>query len=239
MNSNAVTDALQIDAWSVALQSALATLSAQVVGIIPKLVIALIIIIAGWAVAALIGQAVARVIKLAKIDNVLTTAGVDGILKKAGLNLNAGKFVGTLVKWFVIAVFLIAAFDVLGLSQVNDFLDKVIGFLPQLIVAVLILLVGIVLAESLQKVIIHSVKAAGAGTAHLLGGIARWGVLVFAFLIALDTVNITQDLSGILFTGFVGMFALAGGLAFGLGGRDAAKEYIEKMRGDFRNPQQK
>src|SRR5690606_24053738 len=123
-----------------------------VLGFIPELIIALIIFIVGWIIAALLGRAVEQVVRAVKLDNALRGAGMEATLSRAGFTLNSGRFIGELVKWFVIIVFLVAALDVLRLDQVTLFLREVVlGYLPQVIVAVLILLVAVVLAEAMRK----------------------------------------------------------------------------------------
>jgi len=206
----------------------------SVVAIIPKIVIAILIILIGWFIGWLIGRGVAQLISAIKIDKVLQSAGVEDVLTKAGFRLDSGMFIGGLVKWFVIVVALVAAFDVLGLETVNAFLMNVIlGYLPKVVAAVLILLVAAVVADYSQKVVTGASKAAGVKYAHLLGGVTRWSIWVFAILIALDQLGIVQEFAQTLFMGIVIMLALAGGLAFGLGGKDAATRFIEKLRGDI------
>src|SRR3989344_6930963 len=108
---------------------------------LPELLGAVVIVIVGWIVGALVGRLVAHIIKAIKLDSLLENAGFGNVVKRAGFNLNSGRFVGGLVEWFIIVAFLVAAFDVLGLTQVNVFLQSVVLlYLPQVIVAVLILL---------------------------------------------------------------------------------------------------
>src|SRR3989344_3192681 len=138
---------------------------------------------------------------------------------------------GGFAEWFVIVVFLVAAFDVLGLNQVTAFLQQVVLlYLPQVIVAALILLAAAVIAEAMQKVIVGSAKAVGVKFAHLAGTITRWAIWVFAILAALFQLGIAAAFIQTLFTGMVVALALALGLSFGLGGQEAAARYIEKIR---------
>jgi len=207
---------------------------AGIVGFVPSLVVAIIIFIAGWVIGAVIGRLVDQIVKALKVDNLLKSLGTDDVLAKAGFRLNAGGFLGELVKWFVIVVFLIAAVDVLGLTEVNVFLrDVVLGYLPNVIVAAIILIIAAIVADATQKLVVGSAKAAEVSSAHFMGGVARWAIWIFAILAALSQLGIAGAFAQTLFTGLVAMLALAGGLAFGIGGKDAAARYIDRLRGDI------
>jgi len=205
-----------------------------VVNFVPNLVIALIILILGWVVGAMFGSAVKQVFKSLKVDDALRRARVETFLRRGGINLDAGAFIGGLVKWFVIVVFLIAAFDVLGLTQVNLFLQEVVlAYIPRVIVAALILLAAGVIGDVLQRVVVASAKTAGMSSAHFAGSIAKWSVWVFAILVALSQLGIAAAFSQTLFTGIVIALSLAIGLSFGLGGQEAAGRFIERLRSDM------
>ena len=187
-----------------------------------------------WAGGAFVGKLVEQLFKAIRVDIALRKAGVEEILNKGGLLLNSGKFVGALIKWFVVVVFLIAAFNVLGLVQVTMFLEQVVlGYLPNVIVAVLILLVAVVIAETIQKIVSSSARAAGVRQSNLLGSIAKWAIWIFAILTALFQLGIAAPFIQTIFTGAVVAISLALGLSFGLGGQDAAASYIEKVKGEI------
>ncbi len=198
---------------------------------IPKIIVALIIFVIGWVIGAFIGELIEQLFKSIKVDIALRKAGVEGVLNKGGISLNSGKFVGELVKWFIIVAFLVASFDVLDLTQVTIFLQQVvIGYLPHVIAAVLILIVAAIIAEAVQKVIASSVRAAGVRYGNLMGNVAKWAIWIFAILTAFVELGIAAQLIETLFTGVVVALSLAFGLSFGLGGQDAAAQYIEKVR---------
>ncbi|MDP1625325.1 MAG: hypothetical protein Q8L64_06230 [bacterium] len=198
---------------------------------IPKLFIAVVIFIIGWIVASLVAKLISQLIKSLKLDTALEQAGFGAVVRRAGFELNSGAFIGGLVKWFVIVAFLIASFEVLGLNQVNVFLQSVVLlYLPQVIVAVLILLVAIVIAEALKKVVVGSAKAAGVKSAPFLGAVTKWSIWIFALLAALMQLGIAVGFIQTLFTGVIVALSLAFGLAFGLGGQEAAARYVEKLR---------
>jgi len=216
---------------STMIANAFASLWYGIIAFIPNIVIAIVILIVGFIVASLIGRVIERVFVSAKADEALKKAGLDTTLAKSGLVLNSGKFVGGLVKWFVIVVFLIVAFDVLHLSQVNEFLKGVVvGYLPQVIAAVLILLVAAVVSDTVEKLVVSSARAANMRPAKFLGTAARTVIWIVGLLAALDQLGIGQAVLQTLFTGIVVAFSLAFGLAFGLGGQSAASDVIAKVR---------
>ncbi len=220
--------------WADVLTASFQNLFYGLVAFIPALVVALIIFIVGWLVGAGIGRLVAQVVASLRVDQALRAAGVERVLERAGYTLNAGAFLGFLVKWFFIIAFLVAALDVLGLTQVTDFLSGVVlTYIPQVIVAVLILLVAAVLAEAAQRVIAGAARAANIQAANLLGTLARWAIWIFAVLVALDRLGVSP-LIQTLFTGVVVALSLAFGLAFGLGGQQAAARYIERIQNEIK-----
>ncbi len=218
--------------WSEVLAQSFQDLWMGVVSFVPNLVVAIVIFIAGWVVGSLLGRVVSQIVKSLKVDNALRSAGSEALLNRAGFRLNSGRFLGGLVKWFVIVVFLVASFDVLGLNQVNDFLQQVVLlYLPQVIVAVLILLVAALIADAMQSVVRGSAKAAEIKAANFLGNVTKWSIWVFAILMALYQLGVAAAFVQTLFTGFVVALALASGLAFGLGGKDSAAKLLKRMEG--------
>ncbi|MDB5194889.1 MAG: small-conductance mechanosensitive ion channel [Parcubacteria group bacterium] len=219
--------------WADVLNQSLQSLFWGLVQFIPNLVVAVVIFLIGWIVGAALGRLVAQVIAAIKVDQALRAAGVEKVVERAGFTLNSGAFLGALVKWFFIIVFLVASLDVLGLTDVTAFLRGVVlTYIPQVIVAVLILLVAAVLAEAADRVVAGSARAAGLKAAGLLGTLSRWAIWIFAVLAALDRLGISP-LIQTLFTGVVVALALAFGLAFGLGGQAAASRYIERIRDEI------
>lgn len=207
---------------------------AGVIGFVPQLIVALVIFVIGWAIGLLLDRVVAQMVRSLKVDNALKGAKVDEVLRKAGFNLNSGVFLGGLVKWFIIVVFLVASLEVLGLNQVNSFLQQVVlVYLPHVIVAVLILLVAAVIAEIMERVVVGASSAADIKHAKLLGAVTRWSIWIFAMLMALFQLGVAAPFIQTLFTGLVIALSLAFGLAFGLGGQAAAGQFIEKIRSEI------
>ena len=220
--------------WTDVLIASFQQLWIGVIMFIPKFIIALIIFIVGWIIAVALGKLVSQVIRTLKVDKLLQAVGVENTMSKAGMRLDSGSFIGGLIRWFFIIVFLVASIDVLGLNQVNAFLkDVVLLYLPNVIVAALILVVAAFIADVMKRIVVGSAKAADVPSASLLGGVVKWSIWIFAILAALYQLGIAGVFAQTIFTGFVAMLAIAGGLAFGLGGKDAASRYIEKLREDI------
>lgn len=223
-----------LQTWQEVFVRAIQDISAGIIGYTPKLFVAVVIFILGWVAGAIIGRIIAQLIKAVKIDNALREAGLEDVFNKAGFTLDSGKFLGGLIKWFIIIIFLVASLEVLELTQVTEFLQVVVlTYLPNVIAAVLILLVAAVVAEFMQNIVTGSAKAAEITSARFLGSVARWAIWIFAILAALGQLNVASEFVGTLFTGIVIALSLAFGLAFGLGGQEAAARYIEKLRKDI------
>jgi small-conductance mechanosensitive channel len=225
---------MSIETWALVLNQSFQDLFYGLVWFVPNLIVALIIFLVGWLIGAGLGRVVAQVVTSLKVDAALKSVGVDTVTKRAGIELSSGKFLGALVKWFFIIVFLVAALDVLGLSQVNAFLSGVVlGYLPNVIAAVLILLIAAVVANAARDVVTTSARAANIRSAGFLGSVSRWSVWIFAILAALAQLNVAEAFVQTLFTGIVVAVSLAIGLAFGLGGQDAAAKYIASLKGEI------
>lgn len=223
-----------IETWTDVLTRSFQDLWVGIVAFLPNVVVALIIFVLGWLIGAALGRVVAQVVRSLKVDNALKSTGLNETVERAGFTMDSGAFLGALVKWFFIVVFLVASLDVLGLDQVNFFIQTVVlGYLPQVIVAVLILLVAAVIAEVAGKAVSGAAKAAHVRSAGLAGSVAKWSIWIFALLAALDHLQVASAFVQTLFTGVIVALSLAFGLAFGLGGQEAASRYVEKIKADL------
>ncbi len=221
-----------IQTWAEVVTASLQTLWVGFIDFLPNLLGAIIVFIIGWLIAVLLGRLAGQLIKALRIDSVLDKMGFRKSLERANMKLDSGKFVGELVRWFFIIVFLMAATDILSLPQVTEFLRRVLLYIPQLIVAVLILLAAVLIANFLQRLVRASVEAAGLGSANFLAGVTKWAILIFAVLAALLQLGIVPALIQTLFTGFVAALVIGIGLSFGLGGKELAAQILEKLRRD-------
>ncbi|MEI6749472.1 MAG: hypothetical protein WCM93_09960 [Bacteroidota bacterium] len=211
------------------LQTAFQNVSNQVVELLPKVLLAVVIFIAGWVVAAAIEEIVSRVVKSLKVDNALKTVGLDEIISHTGYTLDSGAFLGGLIKFFIIIVFLLASLEVVGLSQVTVLLSNlVMQILPNLIVVVILLFATAVIADIAKKFVSASARASGVPSSTFLGQITKFAIWIFAILLSMIQFQIGASTLNTLFLGFVTAFSLAFGLAFGLGGKDVAAKILEK-----------
>ncbi len=223
-----------LNTWGDVLSSSFQSLGQGVLAFIPSLIVALIIVAIGWAIGMLIGKAIEQFVKAIKFDEALRQAGFEDVVRKAGLNLNTGKFLGKLVEYFIIAVFLIASFSVLHLDPVTLSLQTIVlVYLPQIIIAVLILLVSGVVGDVMSRIVTASSRTAGLTSANFLGALTKWIIWIFALLLALAQLNIGGPYIQTLFTGIVVAVSLAFGLAFGLGGQQAASRTIERIQNEI------
>ncbi len=223
-----------LQTWSSVFQESLKDIWIGTAAFVPKLIVALVIVIIGWVFGNIVDKVIAQIAGALKIDSILKGAKIDTLISRAGFNLDSGKFIGGLVKWFIVIVFLVASFDVLGLSEVNVFLQQVVlVYLPKVIVASLIILAAAVIAEVSERLVVGAARAAELKSANLSGRIARWAIWIFALLAVLFELGVASAFVQTLFTGVVVALSLAFGLSFGLGGQDAAAKVIEKVRGEI------
>lgn len=206
------------------------TLYANVMTYMPQILLALVVVLVGWIIGAVLARIIVRIFAALKVNTALEAAGINTFAARTGYPFQAGEFVGALVKWFVIIVFFVAALDILNLDQVTIFFREVVlEYLPKVIVAVLILLVATLVANVASASVAGTARAAGFATADLLASVTRYAIIVFAVLAALNQLEIAPELVQMLFAGIVFAASLAFGLAFGLGGRDAASRYVNDM----------
>ncbi|MDQ3075574.1 MAG: hypothetical protein M3Q34_00385 [bacterium] len=197
---------------------------------VPSLILAIVLFIIGVVLGSLIAKAFEQVFVALKIDKLFQSVGADNLFRKAGVTLNSGYFVGQVVKWFVIIIFLLPSLSLVGLDSIAEFLkNDVLAFLPKVIIAAFVLIIATVVAEGLSRAILAGSKSMNLKSAHLLATIAKYAVWIFAFIVALEQIGVDSAYMQIVFTGLIAMLSLGGALAFGLGGKDAATRLISKI----------
>jgi hypothetical protein len=216
--------------WVDVLAGSLQDLWGTVLGFLPSLIGAIIILIVGAIVASIIEKIVERIIHFLKIDDLLKKLGVEDYFHRANIKLNSGHFLGRLVYWFLMLAFIVAASDILKFFTLSAFLRDVLNFIPDIIIAALILLATLVFAHFLRSLIKTSAMGAKLHSANAIATVAWWIVFIFGFLTALLQIGVAVSVINTVITGLIAMLALAGGLAFGLGGKEAAGDFLRKVR---------
>jgi hypothetical protein len=195
---------------------------------VPRLALALVVLVAGWLFAKAVRFAVERGLRAINFNVLTERAGMDGFLAQGGISTDTTGIFGVLVYWLVILAALVIAFNGLGLTYITDLLGKVVLFVPKVIVALLILAFGAYFARFVGGTIVTYCRNVGMHDADLLGKVAQYALIVFVVLIALDQMSVGGDIVRqsflIILAGTV--FALA--LAFGIGGKDWAAGLLER-----------
>lgn len=188
----------------------------------------------GGIIILLIGIILASIVKKIFIE-ILNALKIETYLKKYGVPEAKNEFswvniLAEIARWFVIILFLIPTAEIWGLPQITTILNTFLLYLPNVFVAAIIGLVGLVFARLAADIILASTKGLSAGASRTIASVVRISVTIFVLLAVLNQLGVAQDLIRILFTGFVAMFALAGGIAFGLGGQGTAQHILEVIR---------
>jgi hypothetical protein len=215
--------------FSDVVKSSLYELYLQVMGVLPDIFGALIVIIIGLIVAPIFGGIVKKLIDLLQVDKVAEKMGLlealNGYFKKPSISV----FFGKLVKWFFMIAFLMAASEILNWPQITQFLNSVILYIPNVLIAAVILVIGVLSGKLAEEVTVRSIKGSNVPVNHpeALGRVSKYALVVFAVLAAFIQLGIAPSLIEIFFAGVV--FAMS--LAFGLGGREKASKLLDYLDG--------
>jgi hypothetical protein len=195
---------------------------------LPRLILALFILLVGWMLAKAIRLLVVKALRAINFYVLTERAGIDRFLSQGGIRMDTIGILGTLIYWLVVLASIMVAFNSLGLTNVTELVGRVTLFIPKVIVAVLILALGAYFARFIENTILAYSRNIGLEDAEFLGRFARYAVLVFVVMIALEQVDVASELVRqsflIILAGVV--FALA--LAFGLGAQHRVAELMEK-----------
>jgi hypothetical protein len=220
----------QFTDWSDAILASLSTAFAMLFSSFPRIVGFLVILAIGWIIAALVAKALASLLRAAHFDGFAERAGLAGLLQRSGGKQNTSAVVAGIVKWFVRLITLMVAFDALGLPAVSEVLRQLLMWLPNLIVALVALMIGGIAAKALGEAVRNTAVKAELDNPPLLAAVARNAVWVFAIVVAINQIGVAATLVNIFFVGVVGALALALGLSFGLGGRDSAGALLRRWQ---------
>lgn len=199
---------------------------------LPQFLGGLVLLLIGLAVAALLKELVLRFLGFLKVEEWFGSV-TDWFNQMRAERIKGGVWVNVvseLVRWTVVILFLVPAAEAWGLPKVTDLLNQVLFYIPNVFVAVVIGFIGLVAAKLVSDVVRHASKGLGGESSNLLGSVARWAMVFFTALVVLNQLGVAADLIRILFTGIVAMLAIAGGLAFGLGGQEAAKKALSDLQ---------
>ncbi len=203
-------------------------LLAQIGAFMPRLVIALGVLVAGWVIARLVRYSVVKALRALNFSVLSERAGVDGFLQQGGTEKDTTDMIGWLAYAVTLLISLIIAFNSLGLTQVTDLLSKLLLFTPKVLVALLVIVFGSYFATFVGGTVKSYCRGAGISDADLLGGVARYAVLTFVLLLAIDHLDISGGLIQQTFLIFLAGIVFAGALAFGLGARDHAAALLNR-----------
>jgi hypothetical protein len=220
-----------VQTWGEALLSSLQNLWLKIIAFVPELLSAVVVLVVGLILASLLSKLVYELLKLTKVDVLIEKTGITKEMKKHGIKFSLSGLLAGVIKWFIIIAVLIVIADILNIPQITEFLERIVLYIPNVLVAIVILAIGLILGKAAFTVTDSSLKAAKIDKhqAHTVAALAKWSLIVFALLAALTQLNIASELIQILFTGIIVMLALAGGLAFGLGGKEKAAKWLDSL----------
>ena len=193
---------------------------------LPNFFTGLAILLIGLLLSSLLKQALLSIIMFVRLDSVLEKTK---LMRKTEFKIWQD-VISEILRWTIVILFLIPTLEVWNLSRATVVINQLLFYLPNVLVAVIIGFVGLIASKLGNDLIRHSVKSIGATSANTLAALTKWLIIFFTILVVLNQLGVAQDLVRILFTGIVVMIALAGGLAFGLGGKDIAKDVLEELR---------
>lgn len=200
----------------------------------PQIFWAILVIFIGWFLSKWAGRISTAFLNRIKLNYVLKRMGLEEALIKINTRLNAPKFFGELVRWFFIIIFLLAASEILGLDIFSQFLEKAIGYYPNIFIAALIFLVAVFLTDFSQKIVVGTLEKEKITYSRFLGRLIRWVIWLFAILAILYQLKITSSLILTIFIGMVITISIALGIAFGLGGKDLAAKILKELEEKFK-----
>lgn len=219
-----------VQTWGEAITLSLLNMWDRFMDFLPAFIGALLVFILGLVVAIALGKVAERIVRVARIDQALDKIHFGDQFRKAGIQVKMSVFFGELVKWFFVLVFLMAATNILGLSQVTDFLNDIILYIPNIVVATIILTIAFLVGNFVYAIVRGSTRVAGVVSASALAVISKWAIIISGLVAALDQLDIAVVPINTIFVGIIAALSLAFGLAFGLGGRDEAALILRKLR---------
>ncbi len=195
---------------------------------IPQLLVAVVLLFIGWLLAKLARTGIMRLLSLLKFDRVTERSGLEAFLKQADLDVSVSSILGNLIYWLIILVMIVTVANSLGLHMVADLFNKVVLYIPNVIVAILVLVFGTILARFINRIVFAWLNNVGFTGALTVSTFSEYAMMVFVFFVALEQLQIASELITAAFTIAFGAVGLAFAIAFGLGAKDWAARVIEQ-----------
>lgn len=211
-----------------ALLGPLQELARQVLAVLPSVLAMVIIISVGLFVAWGVGHSVERLLRVLKLDQLGNSLGVNAALARGGVKADPSRLVGRAAYWIVLTFAFVAGLGALNLQPINQFAQSFLGYIPHLMTASIILAAGYLLSNFVSQAVLIAAVNAGLPPARMLAAVSRWGVQLVAVAMALEQLGIAQNIVVVGFAVTLGGVVLAAAIAFGLGAKDLAKEYMER-----------
>jgi len=196
---------------------------------LPNLLVAILLLIVGWVVAKIIRNLTIRGLRFLRVDVFAERSGIEDFLLKGGVRFTAVTLIAALIYWTILFVFFLAVLNTLGLDVAADLFNQVILYIPNVVVAIALLIFGALFAQFVQSALFTYFNNIGVSGSRLVSGIAKYAIIVFVISISLEQLAIGGDILVSAFQIAFGAFCLALALAFGLGGRDWAARVIDNV----------
>jgi Conserved TM helix len=217
-----------IQDWGTAIFNALSNAVNLILTFIPRLLGFLVILIVGLIIATLVAKAVTILLRKVGFDRMSDRIGLTRFEQRMGVRMDTAGILGKIVYWFIVLIFLVPAADALGVPAVSNVLNELVAYIPNVFVAILVLFLGALAGTVVADLVRGTVASANIGNPNLFAGIARWAIIGFAALIALEQLQVAPSLINELFGAVALAIAIAFGLAFGLGGQEAARRWLSR-----------
>lgn len=221
---------MAIETWSKITLDSLQGLWRGFLAFIPKLIGGLIVFIVGWFIAVWVGKLTAEILKRLRLDRVFEKNKWEEAMEKADFKVKMSDFIGGVVKWVLVIVFLLATVEIWGMTQFAGFLQSIVDWLPNVVVAAAIFVVAVIVADFAGKLVEAVVGKMGVGYVKLVGSIVKGSIWIFAILTILSQLGVAPRIIEIVVAGFVALIVASGALAFGLGGKDLARDALQDLR---------
>jgi hypothetical protein len=212
-----------------ALKASLAGALNTFLSAIPRIIGFVVVLIVGWVISSLLARGVEALLNAVRFNDLARRSGFAEYVYRMGVTDDASRVIANIAKWFVRLITLVVAFDTLGLPAVSGVLQQLLLWLPNLIVALVVLVIGGLAANALSQVVRGATASAGFSNPEILATVTKVAVWGFAMVVALTQLGIATTLINTLVIGLVGALSLATGLAFGLGGRDRAAQLLDTL----------